>query len=192
MKISLLWLCLAFIGISNTYAQGIFKGNDAKLVTGIESGLPLSGNTVTDNFVFGVNVEKPLGQFSLGTKIQYSKTNANSFYSESKYLMVGGELKYRAPCNCIFGFAGLKVANPIEEAEKNPRYSYRDDWDTSNEKPRLIKELGLGANFPLTQALRIVFKAGYEFSDFAQAHRWRSSFSTKALVSSIGIQYGIQ
>jgi len=107
-------ICLLIL-CGQTYGQNVLKKNDAQIVLGIES-----SRTFTSKLQYGMVVEKPIGQLSLGATMHYTqkdhydreltsgfsqrslKTDEvmntysyRSYKAEADYLVLGAELKYR-------------------------------------------------------------------------------------------------
>jgi len=65
--------------------QKITTENDASLVIGLESSGPMEGESFTNNYMHGLIVEKPIGQFSVGLSLQYTQGTEFSGYRFDSY-----------------------------------------------------------------------------------------------------------
>lgn len=100
-------------------------------------------------FSYGVNVEKPIGQFSIGTALIKQRFGQNTFYEyadivklpenansreeygykytayQLNFLTVPFRLQYRLPCNCVYVQAGVLAT--YKQLKKNNEQSGGDE-----------------------------------------------------------------
>jgi len=82
-RLPLVLLLSSFVFSSfQAIGQNIFKNNDARLVIGVETSLPINGKTYTNKPIGGLIIEKPLGQFSVGMSLSQVGTSDFAGYKK--------------------------------------------------------------------------------------------------------------